>query len=339
MGRDGSGTFHPKRWKPPEYTVDDAGKIVGGYRPQGPHNWGRWGADDNRGTANLIDASAVADAARLIARGAVMSLALPIDDTAPMWSGRKPPKHYFTMTGSDGITGLPHSGEEPGVTFTDDYIDMALQGSTQWDGLAHWAYQDSLYNGYWAGNITSVGSPDLDIAAMKTSFVGRGVLIDVPRHAGRRWLAPSAVVSASLVEETAAAQHVAFRKGDMVLIRTGHLGYWYTLQDDQARRTWYSDAPGLSGDIVPWLHAQDISALAVDTSGVEVFPNERPVDRPYPVHHGALIDLGLTLGELWWLEELAEDCAADGIYEFFLSAPPLNIPGAVGSMLNPIAIK
>jgi len=340
MGREGAGTYHSRRWTPPTYTVDDAGKIVGGYVPTGPNNWGRWGAEDKRGTANLIDAAAIAYAASLVTRGVVFSLALPIDEAGPRWPGRPAPKHYFTMNGADGISGLPYSGAVPGVTYTDDYIDMPLQGSSQWDGLAHWAYQDSLYNGYWAGNITgSTGSPDLDIAAMKASFVGRGVLIDVARHLGVEHLEPGMAIPAALVEEIAARQNVTFRPGDILLLRTGYLKPWYSLPDENAQRAFFSRVPGLSRDIIPWLKEHDIAAVAADTVSVEVMPNEEPIDRPQPLHHAALVDLGLTLGEFWALDDLAEDCAADGVYDFLLSAPPLNIPGAVGSMINPVAIK
>src|SRR4051794_28187875 len=122
-----AGTYRSRRRTPLDYTVDDQGKIVGGYNPTGPNNWGRWGADDRRGTANLITPAVVRDGARLVTRGKVISLSLPINDKAPRWAGRPAPKHYFTMTGSDGVVGLPQSTVGPGVTYTDDYIDMALQ--------------------------------------------------------------------------------------------------------------------------------------------------------------------------------------------------------------------
>lgn len=339
MGRTAPGHHHPRSWTPPPYRVDENGKVVGGYQPSGPHNWGRWGDLDHRGTLNLITPEAILGAARLVTRGEAFSLAIPIDADAPRWSGRRAPMHYFTMTGSDGIVGLPHSANEPGVTFTDDYIDMALQSSTQWDGLAHWAYQDSLYNAFWSGNITSAGSPDLDISELKSSFVGRGVLVDVPRLLDQPFLPPSTAITPRFLDETLARQGVEVRAGDMLLVRTGHLGRWYAGLGEAERQAWFGAVPGLSREVVPWLHEHDVAALAIDTMGVEVVPNEEPVERPHPVHHAALIDLGLTLGELWWLDELAESCAHDDTYEFLLVAPPLNIPGAIGSVLNPIAIK
>jgi hypothetical protein len=87
-----------------------------------------------------------------------------------------------------------------------------------------------------------------------------------------------------------------------------------------------------------WAAERDIAALAMDNIGVEVepFPEGEQV---YPLHVRLVRDLGLTLGEMWWLEDLAAACAADGRYEFFLSAPPLKLSNGVGSMLNPVAIR
>ena len=343
MGRDEAGSYHPRKWTPPSYTVDDDGKVVGGYIPDGPNNWGRWGVHDKRGTTNLITPEIVAGAAQRVSKGVVFSLALAIDGNSPRWAGRPAPKHYFSMTGADGIAGLPYSAVEPGVAFADDYIDMALQASTQWDGFAHWSYQDSLYNGYWAGSITAAGSAALEISALKEAFVGRGVLLDVGRHIGRHVgddvAPPSTAITPALLDEVVRSQGVEVRSGDIVIVRTGHLGRWYTLDTDADRQGWHSRQPGLSRSAVSWLHDRDIAALAIDNSGVEVVPHEDPVGAPHPIHRAALIDLGLPLGELWWLDDLAADCAADGVFECLLSAPPLNIPGAIGSVLNPIAIK
>lgn len=92
-------------------------------------------------------------------------------------------------------------------------------------------------------------------------------------------------------------------------------------------------------DAIPWLHEKAVSALATDTLGVEPLVPEDPEDRFLPVHVACLVDLGLPLGELWDLEALAADCAEDGRYEFMLVAPPLYLPGGMGSPLNPIAVK
>jgi kynurenine formamidase len=97
-------------------------------------------------------------------------------------------------------------------------------------------------------------------------------------------------------------------------------------------------SPGLSFTTAGWLHGTEIAALATDTWGFEVRPNEFD-DAFQPLHQVAIPHIGLLIGEMWALEELAADCAADGAYEFLLTAAPLPITGAVGSPVNPIALK
>jgi kynurenine formamidase len=102
---------------------------------------------------------------------------------------------------------------------------------------------------------------------------------------------------------------------------------------------WVGGAPGINRDCVQWLADKDVAALAMDNIAVEVEPFEDPYEHVYPLHARLIRDLGLTLGEVWWLEELADACAADGRYEFFVSAPPLNVTNASGSPVNPIVVK
>ena len=102
---------------------------------------------------------------------------------------------------------------------------------------------------------------------------------------------------------------------------------------------YFLKSPGISRDAIGWLHEHGVSALATDTIAVEPLSAEDPQDRVFPLHVGCLVDLGLTLGELFVLDELAADCAQDGVYEFLLAAQPLHIPGGMGSPLNPIALK
>jgi kynurenine formamidase len=248
-------------------------------------------------------------------------------------------QHYFAATGSDSIAGSPAYPTAPGFDFNDDYIHMALQGSTQWDGLAHVSTHETLYNGYWAGTVTATGSKRLGIDALRASFAGRGVLLDVARHEGADALPPGFRIGPELLDAVAAAQGVAVGRGDLLLVRTGHMGRWAELTTAAAREAFeHEPVPGLTGDCAAWLHEREVAALASDTRCVEVIPSGDP-DRPAPLHVACLVDLGLTLGELWALDELAADCATDGVWEFLLVAPPLNIPGAVGSPLNPIALK
>jgi kynurenine formamidase len=97
-------------------------------------------------------------------------------------------------------------------------------------------------------------------------------------------------------------------------------------------------APGLSFHTAEWVHARELAAVATDTWAMEVQPNEIP-DTYQPLHQVFIPNMGLTIGEIFNLDELADDCAADGVYEFFFVAPPLPITGAVGSPINPLAMK
>jgi kynurenine formamidase len=339
MGRT-EPAHYAKSWSPPDYTVDDDGKMVGGYTPEGRNNWGRWGDDDQRGTQNLIGPDQRVQAATAIQSGKVFSLALPIDASGPRFYTRPAPLHWFLMSGSDQVVGSPYSAADPGFQWNDDMFQMPLQGSTQWDGFGHVMFHDTMYNGYWAGNVTAFGgAAALGIEHHSESFVGRAILLDVARSEGHDVLPDSTVVDSAMLQRCVESQGVEVLPGDMVLLRTGYLALWNPEFTPAEQMTYFSSSSGFGVSALDWCDDNDVSAVAADTIAVEVFQPEDPEARRYPVHVGALIDLGLPLGEFWVLDELAADCAEDGRYECMLVAPPLNIPGAVGSPLNPMAIK
>src|SRR5437762_3590014 len=99
------------------------------------------------------------------------------------------------------------------------------------------------------------------------------------------------------------------------------------------------DAPGFSFETLDWIHRRQIAAIAADTWGCEVRPNETEPGINQPWHWITIPIMGLTMGEIFYLAELAGDCAADGVYEFMFVAPAIPITGAVGSPTNPLAIK
>lgn len=339
MGRTEPASYTPD-WSPPEYRVDADGRVVDGYRPTGPNNWERWGADDQRGTTNLLTPERLVAAAGLVRRGTVFSLTLAIDAAGPRFPARAAPKHYFSQTGSDVVVGTPLNVVMPGFTYNDDAIDMPLQGSTQWDGLGHVVVEDTMYNGYWGGNVTALaGASTCGIEQQASAMAGRGVLLDLPRHLGVERVPEGTAITPDDLDACAEAQGVEIGQGDMLLIRTGDLLRWWALESLDDRAAYFATSPGLSRDCIAWLAEKDVATLAADNVGIEVIPNEEPVDRVYPVHQAALVDLGLTLGEFWVLDDLAADCADDGVWEFLLVAPPMRIPGAVGSPVNPYAIK
>jgi kynurenine formamidase len=339
MGRSGPGRYSAS-WSAPGYDVDEQGKVRGGYTPPGVNNWGRWGEHDQIGTQNLIGPAERRGAAESIRTGKVFSLALPIDANGPRFHTRPAPLHWFLMTGSDQIAGTPYAAVDPDFQWNDDMFQMPLQGSTQWDAFAHVMHQDTMYNGYWAGNVTAFGGAAvLGIENHRTSFVGRGVLLDVARSEGTDVLAPNTAIDRAMLERCVDRQDLELRAGDMVLVHTGYLSLWDPSWSPDRIGEYFFGSPGLGASTVEWCHDLDVSAVASDTIAVEVFQPEDPSARRYPVHCGCLVDLGLPLGEFWALGELAADCAEDGRYDFMLVAPPLHIPHAVGSPINPVAIK
>jgi kynurenine formamidase len=298
-------------------------------------NWGRWGPDDERGALNLVTQAKTREAAALVRRGAVFSLQLPLDDRGPQTGafGRVNAVHQMVATGTDHAAGAQDYGL--GWGYADDSLFLFLQGGTQWDGLAHIFRDQRMYNGYPASEVTSRGARRNGIEHFAT-VATRGVLLDVPRALGREHLDPGEAIGPDLLDQVCESERVTAGRGDVVLVRTG----------DMARRRglpgWdgyaAGDAPGLSLHTAPWLADRDVAGVASDTWGIEVRPNEVP-GAFQPLHLVLLVSMGLLLGEIWYLDELAADCAADGVYEFLLVAPALVIPGAVGSPVNPQALK
>ncbi|MEX0153876.1 cyclase family protein [Microbacterium sp. LMI1-1-1.1] len=307
-------------------------------RAEAFRNWGRWGEDDVLGTLNLIDAAKRREAAALVRDGVSVSLSQRFDTDGPQkgWRRRTNPVHTMTDTGTDaerGSQGFPH-----GIGGADDVIAMPLQCSTQWDGLGHIFDHGYAWNGRRAGDVvTSDGDLVTGIEHAASVIVSRGVLLDLGRHLAPASgeLADGYAITAADLDACAAAQGVGVGRGDIVLVRTG--------QFTRVSREGWGDyaggpAPGLSLTTAGWLHRTEIAAIATDTWGFEVRPNEFDVPAFQPLHQVVIPNLGLTIGEMWNLDVLAEACAAAGRWEFLLSAPPLPITGAVGSPVNPVAL-
>ena len=305
-------------------------------------NWGRWGPDDERGTLNLVTPEMVVSAAALVRRGKTISMALPYDENGPQTGnlGRFNPIHLMIRDGADAIAGTSlrdfYGGVDKHFRGTDDLIIMPLQSGTQWDAMGHVVFENKIYNGFGAEWVSSKGALKGDVANAANAMVGRGVLLDLPRALGLDWLEPGHAIGADELHRAEEYAGLEVGAGDFVFVRTG------AITAARSAGTWgdYAggDAPGLGLASVDWIGERDIAALAADTWGLEVRPNETR-DVFQPLHIVLIVHMGLWLGEIFDLDPLADDCAEDGVHEFFFCGPPLPFTRAVGSPLNPMAIK
>jgi kynurenine formamidase len=315
------------------WTKSQALELAEGYR-----TWGKWGADDELGAANRITPQTIARAAGLVRTGQAFSLAIPFDRLGPQHgrnTRRVNPQHVMLRSGSDILAAGPAG--TGGMAATDDAVYMPLQAATQWDALCHVFYDGRTYNGRGPESVTSVGAQQNSITNFKDRAVGRGVLLDIPRLKGVDFLEPGEAIQDEDLERCAAAQGVEIEEADFVLIRTGHL------ERRRVEGSWgdycAGASPGLGLSAAHFLCGRNVTAVASDTWGLEVIPYETGDEMRCPLHVVLLVNAGIYIGEIWDMEGLAESCAQDRVYEFFLSAAPLTITGSVGSPLNPIAIK
>lgn len=291
-------------------------------------NWHRWGPDDELGTLNLITPEAVVTAAGLVRTGRIFDLGIPFASDGPQPGGaRINPVHLMRDTGA----GQVYPG---GMHFADDYVFMPLQAGSQWDALSHVYYDDLLYNGYPASAVGPRGAARLSIDSFGKGIVGRGVLLDVARLKGVDRLERGYPITPADLDEAAAIQGVSVGAGDILLIRTGWRRVFTTTGDAAA---FMDGEPGIGLACARWLRDRDVAALCSDNWAIEVLPGEG--DEKFAVHCVLIRDMGMPLGEMLDFEELAADCAADGIFEFLFTGPPIKFVGAVGSPVNPLAVK
>lgn len=307
-------------------------------RTDGPPGsaWGVFGERDELGTINLLTPERVREAAGLVRRGALFNLDYEVNAfTPPISNLRKSAKQ--TMFGR-------HDNHR------DDYLDdFYLQSTSQIDGLRHQRHPEfGFYNGV-ADDLVRVGTPDLGVQHWaEHGIVGRGVLLDVERALGRPLdHAAGEAFTVDVLDRAAADCGVELRTGDILLIRTGWCRYYFEDLDDAGRAGLVGNVKscGLAAapETVEWLWDHHFAAVASDTVAVESDP--AVAGSPFThawgrmMHQDLIPLLGLCLGELWRLEELAADCHDDGVHEFLLVAKPLNLSGGVGSTANALALK
>lgn len=298
-------------------------------------NWGRWGAEDQRGTLNHIDPAVLLRAAADVVQGKLFHLGLNLDSRGPQTgTGRRAnPAHFVTELAT------PINRKVPDFVYSDDVIHMPLQAATQWDALSHAHYAGELYNGCKAcDTLSNQGAARLGIETLASpGILSRGVLIDVARLKGVDCLAPGYAITPDDLDAACARQGVAVETGDILLVRTGHIR---TFLIDRDRQRFNGFQPGLSALCAEWLHDRGVAAVAADNLAVEVLAADSgEAETMLPLHMLCLRDMGCPLGEMFNLEALAEDCAQDGRYRCLLSAPPLPVTRGFGSPVNPLALK
>jgi kynurenine formamidase len=293
-------------------------------------NWGRWGPDDERGTLNLLTPQVVARAATCVRSGKRFSLALPLSADGPqigLVPGRINPQHAMIAVNS------PMTDDPDAFRSSDDTVLMGLQAATHWDALAHVSYGGHLYNGHPADAVTTEGALRCGIDKAG-SIVGRGVLLDIARARGVERLEPGSAITPDDLDAAEELARLRVGPGDLLLVRTGQIQVLHAGD----KMGYAFPSPGLTMATVPWLRARDVAAVATDNLTLEVYPGERD-DLTLPVHMLHLVDMGLTQGQNFDLEALAADCADDGAYAFLLDASPQPFQRALGSPVNPVAVK
>jgi kynurenine formamidase len=295
-------------------------------------NWGRWGDDDELGTLNLIDNAAVRRGLACARDGRRFSLAMPLEADGIQMGfipGRINPQLTMHQVNE------PIGSDPDGVCANDDAVSMGLQAATHWDGLCHVSYGGHLYNGYPASAVTAAGTTRCGIQHVQT-LVSRGVLLDVARARGTQRLDGGYPITGDDLDAAVALARVTIEPGDVVLLRTGQMEY--LRQDPPDKWAYIISAAGPSMASVTWFRDRDVAAVATDNLAFEVYPWEDP-EVVMPVHLLHIVEMGLTQGQNWVLDDLAADCAADGRYAFLLEASPQTFVGAAGSPVNPVAIK
>lgn len=298
--------------------------------------WDVFGRGDQLGTVNLLTPERVKRAATLVRTGKVINLNLLLNFPITLYGGfRTGYQHHIEVT---------RAGR-------DDYVDnFAMQGSSQWDSLRHIRFREfGYYGGRQDDDLDGKGELGIEQWA-RHGIIGRGILLDAAGYLEQRGTpldqTKKFAMDGAFLEEVARAENVQLEPGDIVLLRTGWLT-WYKGLDETRREALRGTLhPGEGGMACPgldasqataaWVWDHHIAAMAADNVALEALPVEAQVG----FQHRRLIALqGMPIGEVWDLDELARDCAQDGIYEFMLVSAPLHLPGGVGSPPNAYAIK
>jgi kynurenine formamidase len=298
-------------------------------------SWGVFGDDDQAGTINLLTPNEVLAAAKLIRTGKTFSLNWDLEQPDPPLSGRR---------------ALQHTIHRDAVG-TDDYYDcFYTQRSSQWDSLCHIRHPEhGFYNGCTPEQVTGQpGSRNGIDNWARRGITGRYILADIGRA---RELAGNPLdqkaaegIGPDEIEATLSAAGVSPRQGDILMLRFGWIS-WYE-QASAADRAYAAGPPGEIGTpglahqeaVAQWLWDHHFAAVVTDSPALEMLPIDASSLNTF-LHIRIIALLGIAIGELFQLDQLAADCAADGVYEGMFAAAPLNKVGGSGSPANALAIK
>jgi hypothetical protein len=342
--------------------MNDAGTPRWTIRPDGS-NWGDFGPDDQIGRLNLITPSVRRAAAQEVREGIAFCLSLPLDcpRNVSLHPRRKPPEMGWFLRGQDPTINYPMARALPGQAdvVCDDKALLSLQFSTQWDSLCHIGMvydahgtgeqEVVYYNGYRAkehvrGPVDYLhgdapvdgpyGAYALGIETMaETGLQTRGVMIDLFAHVGLEGVA----VGYDLLMRILEADKVEVAPGDVLALRTGFDRALLARYDDPAAPFDQHRCAGLDGSdpaLLRWIDDSGVVALVSDNEAVERLPATQVPHghgSHFSLHNLCLFRLGIPLGELFLLSDLADWLRAKGRSRFLFTAPPLRLPGAVGS--------
>ncbi|WP_169544481.1 cyclase family protein [Sneathiella aquimaris] len=328
-------------------------------RPEGS-NWGDFGEQDQNGRLNLITAETIREAAKEIQTGERFCLSLPLDLPGGnlLNAGRFPPEIRPTLRNGKANASYALSNDFPDFTdvISDDAVLIHMQYSSQWDGLSHVGHEFDVmgtgqtekvyYNGFKAGQ--DIRGPEdeggmyahaLGIETMAAKAVqGRGVLIDLYSRYRNDPVSVGYDDLMSIMEE----DDILVEPGDMVCLHTGFAQLIVDMKGQPDAHRLHHSCATLNGrdvKLLNWITDSGLSTLIADNYAVETYPSHKGDGccAALPLHEHCLFKLGIHLGELWHLTPLALWLKENGRSRFFLTAPPLRLPGAVGSPANAIA--
>lgn len=281
----------------------------------------KWGAGDQRGSANHMKPASVLRAALYIRTGEVFELGHTLGANMPFFGTRRFDLHTKRTFHNAGAN---RRGSNEEIV-----VSEIGQVGTQFDGFAHQTIGDTLYNGHRLDDIATRGGFSKLGVEKVGALITRGVLLDIAGLKGVETLPDTHEITVQDLEQALARQKLKLTPGDAIILHTGWGRLWGR---DNARYT--KACPGIGVAAAQWLARQDPMLVGSDNASVEISPNPDP-NLSLPVHQIMLVVHGIHL-----LENLKlDDLATRGVHEFAFFLQPLKIQGGSGSTVAPIAIR